>query len=52
MGQHSAKLSILASRPALGSIPEKFSEDKIVDVVLANQWQCLEESARWLENIV
>ena len=39
-----------AATDSLPSIPEKFSDDKIVDVVEVNQWCCLEESGQWLEN--
>ena len=44
---------ILASGPSfpgsIPSIPEKISEDKIVDVAEFNQWRCLEESQQGLE---
>ena len=33
------------------SIPEFFSEEKILDVVEVNQWHHIEESEKWLENV-
>ena len=45
---------ILASGPSfpgsIPSIPQKISEDKIVDVAEVNQWHCLEESKQGFEN--
>ena len=49
-------VSILAQytvcQGSIPSIPEKFSEEKIVAVAEVNQWLCLEESGQWLENVV
>ena len=39
--------SILASRPSCDS---NF-EEKIADAAKVNQWDCLEESGQWLENV-
>ena len=39
--------SILASRPSCDS---NF-EEKIADAAKVNQWDCLEESRQWLENV-
>ena len=46
--------SLLPDPAAPGAIPSvsnKFSEEKIVDVVEVSQQSCLEESGQWLENI-
>ena len=36
---------------ALGSIPEEFSEEKIVDIAKVKQRCRLEGSGQWLENV-
>ena len=55
MGQISPTVSILASRPtapnSIPSIPQKISDEYIVNVAKVNQWRCLEESEQWLENV-
>ena len=53
--QHSHWGSKLASQPAasglIPSIPEIFSDEKLNEVKV-NQWQWLEESGQWLENVI
>ena len=36
---------------SIPSIPENFSEEKIVDVAEFIKWRCLEKSGQWLENV-
>ena len=40
-----------AARGLIPSIPQKNSEEKIVDVAENNQRHCFEESGQWLENV-
>ena len=45
---------LLPGPAAPGSVPsihEKFSDDKIVDVVEVNQWSYLKQTLPWLENV-
>ena len=54
-GSKAQWLSYLLPDPAatslIPSIPDIFSEEKIVDVAEAYQRRCLEESGQWLENV-
>ena len=40
-----------AAQGFIPSVPRKNSEEKIVNVAEVNQWRCLEESRKWLENV-
>ena len=40
-----------AAKGLIPSIPEVFSNKRIVNVAEVNQWRCLEESGQWLENV-
>ena len=47
-----AYLLLDSAAPGLNpSVPEFFSEEKMVDVADINQRHCLEESGQWLENV-
>ena len=54
-GQHTTMVRILASRPSCPCFESMCSQKnfraKIVDVAEVNQWRCLEESGKWLENV-
>ena len=40
-----------ATQGSIPSIPEIYSEEKIVNVAEVSQWPCLGESGQWLENV-
>ena len=54
-GSITQRLAYLLPDPAvpgsIPSIPKNFSEEKIVNVVYANQRHWFEESGQWLENV-
>ena len=54
-GKLGAAIAYLLLDPAapgsIPSIPQKNSEEKIINAAEVNQWCWLEESGRWLENV-
>ena len=43
--------SIFAALGLIPIIPEKFSEEKVIDVNKVNQQRCIDESGQWLESV-